>query len=405
MSGILDALSPTTIANYARGAWDGVSLNAWFFKEMKSKGVFQYDTGGDTLSGPVEAGRYLPQTSAPGMDISSMFVPKVRHARWNFAWAEKINALTIDRGLLRRNSGDQALVRLRDTEIPALFRDLLIAQSGLLSDILTQDGGAYTGSGLPVYGFPSFLRNVSDVANLNGLNPSLLGGNSIGTALTGAAAAVTDKEVCCVSQTYGGLSLAPNGLTAVDGLQYDAWSPVMVNTGYNWGGGANAEAANIELWCQHLINRMSRFGDNDPSQMPNLGLMDRVHYTYLGDKKSSRETVFVQATQTQPNVPDTGYQPVKGLYHAGVFWRWDALMAASSTIAGNSSKMKFYVQPLYKDQDNSSPLKVAGEEAGIMETAINFIPERRGYAVSATIPGQVVFEPRYWGCARAYKTA
>jgi len=398
MSGILDALSPTTIANYARGAWDGVSINAWFFKEMKSKGVFQYDTGGDTLSGPIEAGRYLPQTSAPGMDISSMFVPKVRHARWNFAWAEKINALTIDRGLLRRNSGDQALVRLRDTEIPALFRDLLIAQNGLLYDIFQQDGGAYTGSGLPIYGFPSFLRPVSDGTSLYGFNPATL-------ASTGTAMLVGDKEVCASTQTYGGLSLAPGGLTQVDGLQADAWQPVMVNTGYAWDGTANHEAQSIELWCQHLVNRLHRFGANDPSQTPNLGLMDRVHYTYLGDKKSSRETVFVQATQHTPEVPDTGYAPIKGLYHAGVFWRWDALMAASTTIAGNSSKMKFYVQPLYKDQDNASPLKVAGEEAGIMETAINFIPERRGYAVSATIPGQVVFEPRYWGCARAYKTA
>lgn len=407
MAGILDALSPTTIANYARGAWDGVSFNTWFFKEMKSKGCFVHDVSGDTLSGPIEAGRYLPQTSAPGMDISSLFQSKVRHTRWTFSWAEKINALSIDRGLLRRNSGDQALVRLKDTEIPALFRDLLIANGGLLSDILTQHGGSYTGNGLPVYGIPSFLLPTGTTTSgaATSAGAAINGFNATTEASTGSAAVAADLEVCATTHTYGGLSLAPSGLTGIDGLQADAWQPVLVNGSSSaWAGASavNDEADVIETILQHLIDRLSRFGDNDPSQLPNFGLLDKAYYRFLGARKATREQVFVMPSQKSPETGDYGYEPLKGLYHAGVFWRWEALMSAYSAYAGNMSKLKFQVQPLYKDQENGSPLKVSGEEAGLMETAINFIPERRGYAVSATIPGQLTAEPRYFGCVRRY---
>lgn len=394
MAGILDALTPTTIANYARGAWDGVSINSWFYSQMKKAGSFIYDTGGDTLSGPVEAGRYLPQTSAPGQDISSLFVPKVRHARWNFSWGEKVNGLSIDRGLLRRNTGDQALVRLKDTEIPALFRDLLIGSGGLLSDVLTQNGATYSGQGLPIYGIPSVILPTTDT--LHGFNPET-------ETSTGTTVAHTDLEACAVAQTYGGLSLAPSGLTGIDGLQADAWQPIMVNGGSNgWTGTVADEDAGIELILQHLVDRLSRFGDNDPSLLPTFGLLDKVYYRFLGARKAARETVFVTPSQRAPNTGDYGYEPLKGLFHAGLNWRWDALMSSYSAYAFNPSKMKFYVQPLYKEQDNASPLRMAGEEAGIMETAITFVPERRGYVVSATIPGQLVLEPRYIGGVRRY---
>lgn len=407
MAGILDALTPTTIANYAKGAWDGVAINAWFYREMKKRGCLKYDVGGDTIVQPLEAGRYLPITSAPGMDISDKFVAKVRHARFTFSWGEKLNALFIDRGLLRRNSGDQALVRLKDTEVPALYRDLLIASGGLLSDILTQHGGSYSGSGLPIYGLPSFLlptgtttsgAATSAGAAINGFNPQT-------EASTGSAAAATDLEVCATTHTYGGLSLAPSGLTGIDGLQADANQPVLVNGSSSaWTGASavNDEADVIEVVLQHLIDRLSRFGDNDPTMLPEFGMLDKAYYRFLGAKKAGREQVFVMPSQRSPDTPDTGYEPLKGLFHAGVFWRWEALMSAYSAYAGNMNKLQFHVQPLYKEQSDGGPLRVSGEEAGIMETALSFIPEKRGYALSATVPGQLTGEPRYWGCVRRY---
>jgi hypothetical protein len=415
MAGILDALSPTTIANYARGAWDGITLNSWLLGEFKKKGVFQYDVGGDTLSGPVEAGRYQPTISAPGQDISALFVPKVRHQRWNFSWGEIVNALSIDRGLLRRNSGDQALVRLKDTEIPALFRDLVIAPGGFVYHMLNTDGAAFTGTGLPFYGLPSFLRPVSDLANLNGFNPATKALPASGTwtasaaGSTGTTVAVADPEVCAVAQTYGGLSLAPAGLNAsIDAAQWDAWAPTMVNGDSSFfngvAGTTDATRQNIiELSLQYLLTRLTRFSASDQSLIPNIGVLDANYYRLLGTRKAGRETVFVTTDQKSPIVPDTGFPAISGIWHAGIMWRWEENMPGSTAYAGNASRMKCWIQPLYKDQDNGSPLRVSGAEAGIMETAINFDPLRRQYLVSATVPGQLTFEPRYWGCVRQYK--
>ncbi len=397
MPGFLDALTPTTIANYARGAWDGVSINSWVLSQFKKNGTFVYDVGGDTLSGPIEAGRYLPQTSAPGMDISAMFVPKVRHARWNFTWGEKVNALAIDNGLLRRNSGDQALVRLKDTEIPAMYRDTIIGTGGLLYDILQQDANAYTGAGLPIQGLPTFLHNVG-ATGLNGYNLAT-------KAATGSGPAATDKEVCATatSATYGGLSLAPNGLVNIDAAQYDAWMPVMVNTKSSaWTSTGNDAANAIELVLMHLVQRLTRFNQNDPALMPDVALLDEVYYRYLGAKKAAREQIFVMANQKTPDVPDTGFEPIKGLYHAGQLWKWEYNMQASTAYLFNSRRAKFNVQPLYRNVVGEAPLSVSGEEAGLMETSIMPDPYRRQWLVSATIPGQLVCEPRYFGCAREY---
>lgn len=395
MSGIFDALTPTTIANFARGAWDGISINCWALAEMKRAGAFLYDVGGDSLTGPIEAGRYQPTITAPGQDLSALFAPKVRHARWNFSWGEVANALVIDNGMLRRNSGDQALVRLRDTELPAMFRDTLIGTNGLVHQFYNQNGSTYAGQGLPFYGLPSFLVPTG-TSNLNGFNRAT-------KALTGSGPAATDREVALTTsgQTYGGLSLAPNGLGGIDGLQYDAWMPTMVNaTSTAWNGSASA-SANIERSLQYLVNAMSRFGQNDPSIQPRFGVLDREYYNFLGDLKSSRETVFVTNTNKDNEVPDTGYKPTAGIMHAGILWRWDELMPSQTAYLGAPGKMKFHVQPLYKNME-SSPLRVSGEEAGIMESAIDYDVVRRGYLASTTIPGQFVFEPRYWGCLRNY---
>lgn len=392
MAGVLDALNPTTIANYARGAWDGVSINSWAVQALKQAGSFQFDVGGDSLSGPIEAGRYQPTITAPGQDLSSLFTPKVRHARWNFAWGELTNALVIDKGLLRRNSGDQALVRLKDTEIPALYRDTFVGTNGFVWQMYQQDGGAYTGSGLPFYGLPSFLASSSNSA------ANCLGWNSGTKASTGSAPAATDREIHWTSRTYGGLSLAPSGLTGMDNAQYDAYMPVMVNqTSSAWTGSAPGTGNTaIEVALQHLITRLSRFGTNDPSLMPKFAVLDSEYYRLLGERKAAREQIFVNVDNRKTADTETGFEPIRGLFHAGAFWRWDELMPARTGYAGAPSKATFYTQPLYSALE-ASPLSVRGDDAGIIESVLEEDPLRRQYLLSATVPGQFVFQPRYWG--------
>lgn len=390
MAGILDALTPTTIANYARGAWDSVCENFPFFAEAKKRGNLKYDVGGDSLQGPIEAGRFSAIVSAPGMDLTDQFVPRVRHAKYNFPWAEIAAGQYIDRGLLRRNAGDQALVRLRDTEIPAMLRDLIVGTSGGLAyQILQQNGPNYSGSGLPIYGFPSFLLQPGATG--------VVGFDGVATA-TAIAPADTDKEATpsSTSQQYAGLNLYLNGITGVDTPEADAWTPTLVNTSYTgWTGTADDEDDAILLFTQHAVNRASRFSANDNTKLPSAGFLDPVFYGYMGNKIAAKQTIYVQSSQKEVDTPNLGFQPHK-LMHAGLTWMWDKNMPSETAYVVNFDQLTLNFQTLYRDQENGSPLKVSGEDAGIIETAINFDPTRRGYLVSGTIPGQMQCNPRYF---------
>ncbi len=388
MSGILDLLTPTTIANYARGAWDGVSNNYPLFKEFKAMGRIKYDVGGTTLDGVVEAGRYQPIVSAPGMDLSSYFQPKVRHARWSFPWGEIVNATVIDRGMLRRNTGDQALVRLRDTEVPALYRDIIVASSGLAHQLLNQNGVSYSGTGLPFYGLPTLLHAPGATG--------LVGFNGVATA-TGIAVADTDIEATysSTSGTYGGLSMERSALSGVDNLVADAWTPTLVNSSYTSWTGTNDDESNAVLkFTQYAVDRANRFSSGDTSMRPTFGLLDYNFFRYMGQMLAAKQTVYVTSDNKSVPSAQLGYGQHEQ-FHAGLRWFWDSNMTADTGYVLNLNKAELSIQTLYKEEANGGPLKVSGEEAGIIEAAINFDPIRRQHLISATIPGQAVFEPRY----------
>jgi hypothetical protein len=407
MAGIFDMLSPTTIANFARGAWDGVSQNNPFFNELKKRAKITYDVGGDTLQGVVEAGRYQPTITAPGQDLSALFTPKVRHARWTAPWAELANATVVDRGMLRRNSGDQALVRLRDTELPALFRDLIVGTNGLGHQLLSMNANAYTGTGLPFYGLPTFLpgngtgqtmAQAITAWDLEGFNPAT-------GALTGSAPADGDREVAIGSsatyQNYLGLSMRPGALAGIDGLEADAWTPTLVNAHSSYFGTADRPDLNMLGILQYAVDSGSRFSNSDTTKRPTFGVMDRLYFSYLGQLIAAKQTIYVESGKKDTGTPTLGYGQYE-LMHAGLKWMWDENCPSASAFVVNANHIGLNVQPLYKDQENGSPLKVSGEDAGIMETAVNFDPLRRQYLVSATIPGQFVANPRYFVRVGAY---
>lgn len=394
MPGFLDPQTPVTIANYARGAWDGVTRNHRVMRDLKAKGQISYNETGEEVQGPVEAGRHRPIVSAPGMDLSEYFQPRVRHARYTLPWGEIANATVLDRGMLRRNSGKEALVKLSDTEIPAMIRDTLTQTDGLIHQFLNQDGNGYSGSGLPMYGLPSCLLGPG-TASLEGFDPDT-------GASTGVAAAATDREVCSGgSDTYAGLSLAPGGLTGVDNVEYDAWMPTLVNAASSGFPGTGVSGKILES-LQYLVTRMNRFSSSDPSKMPDWGVLSRDYHVYLGEALAAKQTVYVQNDQRQVSTPNLGYNP-HTLPHAGVEWIWDDNMPASSGYLLNLNAVELKIQPLYADQENGAPFKVdSPEDAGIIETNVNFDWIRRQYVVSATIPGQFCLFPRYLGRIGSY---
>lgn len=424
MSGYLDPLLGTTLPNIARGAWDGVSQHNEFYKALKGKGSVEYDVAGASdgstlnggayeLSGTIEAGRYQPSISAPGTDISALYAPKKRATRWTGNFGEIVNAVPIDRGALRRNKGSQ-LMDLSKTEIPAMIRDTIQGTNGLTHQLLQMQAQAYGGTGLPMNGLPSLLPgNAYDGSaaitmasaitawDLEGFTPPT---NSGSGTQTSAAPADTDTEVCVNGNTYStylGLSLKPGAIAGVDAALWDAWCPTLVNANATvWTGTADQPSLAIEKFLQYLVFRLSRFG-SDTGKKPDFGILDMTYFTYLGALKASRETVFITDKKRDTSVPDMGY-PVDAIYHAGVKWVHDVNMPTTTAYCFATEQFKLKIQPLYRGLEQGNPLKVSGEDAGIIETEIVQDPIRRQWLCNATLPGQAICCPRYFGRASGY---
>ena len=437
MSGSQDPVTATTLANVARGAWDGTSEHDPLFKAIKAEGNIEYDVQGGSdgtqlnsqtyeLSGAIEAGRQNPSISAPGQDIASLFVAKKRFTRWTGVFGEVVNAIAIDRGALRRNKGS-AVVDLSKTEIPSMIKDTIQGTNGIRHQLLQMNASVYAGTGLPIYGLPTFLPgNGYDGSTTYSMGTVTAGGSAAtGAAIgdyaiqgytppttstgagtfTAAAPVSSDKEVAVSgTNTYLGLKLKPTQL-AVETAQWDAWTPTLVNSASNvWTGTELDEDDAIEKFLNYLVFRLSRFSNADRSKKPNMGILDRDFFEYLGAKKASRETIFVQPSQRNPDTPDTGWGS-EFLFHAGIKWFWDESMPNKTAYCFPSAQMKLKVQPLYRGLDEGNPLKVSGEDAGILETEITRDPNRRQWLVSCTAPLQAIACPRYFGRASRYSGA
>ncbi len=427
MSGSQDILLGTTLPNIARGAWDGVSAYHELYKALQAKGSIEYDVEGGSdgstlnstsyeLSGSIEAGRIQPSISSPGKDISSLYQAKKRFARWVATFGEIVNAIPLDRGALRRNKGSQ-IVDLSKSEIPAMLRDLIEGTNGLTHQILQLAQPVYAGTDLPMYGLPSLLPGNGYTGSaayalstaitdwdLEGFAPPTTAGSN-GT-LSGSAVADTDAEAAIGNaptyQNYLGLSMK-QGALSVDGAQWDAWSPTLVNSSATqWTGTADQTSLAMEKALSYMVFRLSRFG-MDPSKRPNVGLLDALFFQYLGQLKASRETIFVTDKKRDTTVADTGY-PVDAIYHAGVKWTPEVNMPASTAYAFPAERMKLKVQPLYRGLDSGNPLQTSGADAGIIEVEVVPDPTRRQWLCNGTLPAQVICEPRYFGRMSPYST-
>ena len=405
MAGFLDIVTPVTIANYALGATESASVHNPGFKMMREAADWEHDVGGVNATWQAEVGYDKPIISAPGMDLTGQLRSTNRHVQASLNWGEIAGVKTVDNGALRRNSGKAALVKLRDKEIPAMLLGILLRADGFWSQFLNQnissptqaDGNTVTG--LPMAGLPSALLAPG--------TSGLLGYNGLST-YTGLVVAATDKEaVPPAASTYGGLSMGNAGLSGIDNLQNDAWTPTLVNTvSTAWNGVASASGA-IHLWLQHLANRMRRFSSGDPSQRPDpmrSGWMSFDHFQALSAYIATKQGIYLQGKAgAETQVAGLGTDG-DALPHAGMLWRWDERMPAACTYVIPWAQVQILMQTLYAGIEGpGNPLGKSGEDAGLIETAITYDPVRRQWIVTGTLPGQIVLKsPRYFGRAGAY---
>lgn len=418
MAGIFDALDATTITNYKKGAIDSVVENNPFLSVLFNKAMVERKQGGDALEGPIEVGRFTPRFSAPGEDRSANYVSKVHHKRWRSEWAEISVEDSVDFGLLRRNSGKEALVDLASREVPAIYRDILTNGSTSLNGAILSNNsasGIYTGTGLPIDGLPTLLPGASAQQTVAAAITSydLEGFNPTTGALTGSAPADTDIEVniggAPTVQNYCGLSLKYNALTGIDGLTANAWTGTLVNTSATaWSGTNDDEANAVTKYTQYAINRASRFSNQDQKFRPTFAVTTSDQLYKLGAKLTSIQNVYLKPGDDTTNKWGTGFKTDGMIFHAGL-WHWfDASVPDGRGFVINANMAKLFLQPSFDTIENDSiPPNFNTKGGGVpmsdlIESHIHFDPSYLRLVVAALINGQVWFHPRYQAAWDAY---
>jgi hypothetical protein len=372
MSSVQDILSPVTISNYGKNVVDGVVQHNPFWRLLKEKGQIEKNVGGDLFTWNLESGRYAPRITSDDEDLSANYTPRKRFQRPQLNWGQIVVQTRFSKGILRQNNGMQALVKLRNTEIPAMFRDGIYNTNGLHYQILNQAGTGYTGTGLPMFGLPSAFTSVTYSA--------------------------TAKEGTVGTGTYAGLSCQLSGLaSSVDGAEPDSWTPTAVNTTANvW---ANTTTltfrANVFEILTYGLTRTNRFSNNDPTKRATCFLLTQSMFTDLGSQIEGKQTYFI--TKKVGSNEDQGLgSNVDQLWHGGIPVYWDENLPANTGYCTNLNQMGLKIQPLVEWGDSKGEgLAQDGDDNEWFELDLDFNSSRRSMLVAATLPGQFWFNPRF----------
>lgn len=409
MAGIFDTLTATTIANYKKGAIDSVIENNVLLNKLFSTGRVQRKQGGDSLDGNIQAGQYVPRISTPGEDRSGKYNPAAHYKRWNVKWAETSVEGGVDFGVLRRNTGPQALVDIADRTMPSMFKSLLTNGNTSLNGLLLScNSAAYTGTGLPIDGLPTILPGASaqhtvaqaiTAYDLEGFNPET-------GAFTGVVPADSDKEVSIGAggalHMYAGLTMRHNGITGVDGLKADAWTPTLVNSSATeWSGTADDEANAILKYSQYTVSRAGRASGSDNSFRPAFGITTQDQLLKMGNKLDGRQTIMMTPGMDSNNKFGSGFKSDNMIYHAGIWWHFDQSCPTGRGFVLNTEQTDFFLQPVLDTIEKDSVPQGFNTSGGgvdnsdLIESHIHFDPSYLRLVCAALINGQVRWHPRY----------
>src|SRR5688572_12468120 len=131
MSTVNEVFSPVTITNYGKRVVDGVTQHNPFWALLKERGQIERNVTGDAFTWNLEAGRHDVHITSDDQDVSDLYTPRKRFARPQLDWGQISSFRRFGKGIIRQNAGKEALVKVRDREIPAMFRDAIFNTNGL----------------------------------------------------------------------------------------------------------------------------------------------------------------------------------------------------------------------------------------------------------------------------------
>lgn len=378
MASPYNVLSDVTIANYLKGYWDDYTKMNPFFGILESKANIRKGISGLTVNWAVRGGRYSATTLADYQDVSNLYVPQKQFGQATLPWAEFGAFDAVSKGEFAKNDGNEALVKLRNERVPLMVKDLIsnagnstTQQGSLAWQILNTNGSTYTGTGMPMYGFPSIFTD------------------------TGSFSA--SSKTATSSGTYAGYGLANNSMVGIlDGAVNNAWTPTLVNsTSTAWAGGGSNNTFRFNAFeVLSFAARNISFDGADSALKPSFGMLCDTMFDDLRFQTSAKQTIFLQEAPGTDTYWGIGSAIEYGL-HEGIRYYWDSNMPATTGYLVNADQVFLDVLkvPPRISGDNMPGAKFS--KTDMFDPEVNYNDTRRAVTVSITFRGQLRINPRY----------
>lgn len=378
MAAPINVISDVTIHNFVRSYWDAYTKMNPFFGILEQKGNIRKGLSGDLVAWPLRGARYGTTTLADYQDVSQLYVPQKQFAQATIPWGEIGAFDAVSMGELAKNDGNEALVRLRDVRVPLMTKDLFnnagnttTQQGSLAWQILNVNGATYTGSGNPIYGFPTVFQDSGSYTAANKLQVS--------------------------AGTYAGFGLATNSLsTVLDNAVDNAWTPALVNTTSTaWaGGGGNATFRFNAFEILSFAARSVSFDGADSALKPTFGLLANTLFDDLRYQVTAKQTIFLQEAPGTDEYWGVG-TAIQYALHEGIRYYWDANMPANTGYVINAEQVYLDVLKVPMNVSGDTMPGAKFSKTDMVQGVVNYNDTRRGITVSLTFRGQIRINPRY----------
>lgn len=400
MSTIQEVITPITIKNFLKDEWDNAINRSPTLGLLVQKGHVRKHLGGDPGSEwPVYVGQSNILTTHYDQDVSAEYKPVRRHERAILDWGQKSAFERLSKGAMKRNGGDAALVKYATETVPNMIRDLISQGTGTVStgkgslcaDLLQMNGGSYTGTGLPLYGFPSIFQFDT-------------GADAIEASVTSGA-------------TYAGLSLESTGL-ASDTLSDSVWTPKGINANDDgWAadtsttGFATVTSVGNPV-CFEILSYALNEVTYDPmseAYKPDCVLMDKLYYNIMRRALGDKQKFYLTAGHGDSGKVFGAGSSSEYAMHDGVPIYMDRNMAASTAIVANFNQIWLDYLPVMAGlSGDKAPIK-KGRAGGdgkdrkglshpaldIFDVEVDYDRNRRGVMVGVSADLKFRINPRY----------
>lgn len=378
-----EVFSAVTIANYVREKWDNYVRYSPVFGLLEKLGNIRKNLSGTSVVWPVWGGWYNPVLVSPYQDITDQFVPRRMTIQATLNWGEVMVADAIDKGEFARNTGDAALIQIRDYRIPMMAEALIASpqgDGGLAYQFLNKDGALYTGNGLPLYGMPSIFDNASFPARLEDDSGAL---------------ASSGQKWGMTKRTYANQPCARSGLASIiDGAEVDAWSAKIGNTTASAFGSAATFRGNCFTILSESFQKVT-FDPANPKFRPTCAIMDSGMFNDLRYNLDGKQTIFVQG-KVDPDEKFGVGNSVEMAYHDGVPCYWDMNQPTGTTYITNFYQI--WLDCLRVPEAISAdrlPGKKTGLRDDMFDVEAMYNDGRRGATISITVRPQFRINPKY----------